>query len=265
MIRSLVYEAGAAKAAADEVSQRGAVIVRRVVPPSLVSRMRQDLVRAMEEDDRRFGDAHPFPGMVHALMLRGRSFIDLLDLNAVRELAHAALGHGALVHAFNSSSLPAGASNYAGRIHVDSPRVIRGYMTNLGLCFPLTDFSRANGAMEIWPGSFELPAAPDERAFLEERVVLDDLCAGDVVVFNSRCWHRSGVNSTSEARLAVTINVCRAFMRQQFDFPSMIPPDIRATLSEPLLQFLGYFVRMPVSFEEFLLPPDERPYRPGQE
>ncbi|HEX7719339.1 MAG TPA: hypothetical protein VF389_06005, partial [Woeseiaceae bacterium] len=82
---------------------------------------------------------------------------------------------------------------------------------------------------------------------------------------NSRCWHQSGVNTTDRWRHAVTLNICRPFMRQQFDFPRMLTEEQVADLDKDVKRFLGYHVRMPVSLEEFLAPPDERPYRPGQE
>jgi len=222
--------------AADEVRERGAALLRNILPLSLIDRLRHDLDRAAREDDARFGAKHPFPGMVHALMLRGDSFLELLDVSAVRTVAHALLGHGAIVHAFNSSSLPPHDTNYAGRIHVDSPRHIAGYTTNIGMAFPLDEFTARNGAMEIWPASFRMPSMPASEEFERHKVVLEGLRPGDAVCFNSRCWHQSGVNSTGRWRRAVTINVCRAYMRQQFDFPRMFPADVVARLSDELRQ-----------------------------
>ena len=169
------------------------------------------------------------------------------------------------MHAFNSSSLPPHDTNYAGRIHVDSPRHIAGYATNIGMAFPLDEFTVENGAMEIWPSSFRMSSMPPAADFEANKVVLAGLRPGDAVCFNSRCWHQSGVNTTGDWRRAVTINVCRAFMRQQFDYPRMLPAGVAATLSDDIRQFLGYHVRMPASMDEFLAPPDQRPYRPGQE
>ena len=54
-------------------------------------------------------------------------------------------------------------------------------------------------------------------------------------------------------------------MRQQFDYPRMLGEVTLSQLSPELQQFLGYHVRMPTSLAEFLLPPDVRPYRAGQE
>lgn len=257
--------ADAVSAVAAEVGENGAVVLRGIVPSDLVARMRGELTAAMDEDMARFGSSHPFPGMVHALMVRGASFLDLLSVDAVRAVSRAILGHGAIVHAFNSSSLPPRGTNYAGRIHVDSPRHVPGYATNLGLAFPLDAFTRENGAMEIWPQSFRSAAAPAIEEFDANKVVLAGLLPGDAVCFNSRCWHQSGVNTTADWRHAVTLNVCRAFMRQQFDFPRLIRAEVAEGLSEDVRQFLGYHVRMPASIEEFFAPADRRPYRPGQE
>jgi ectoine hydroxylase-related dioxygenase (phytanoyl-CoA dioxygenase family) len=265
-IASMELDGSAAiAAAAAEVNRNGAVLLRGIVPMPLVDRMRDELARAMEEDTSRFGPSHPFPGMVHALMIRGASFVDLLGVEAVRAVCRAILGHGAILHAYNSSSLPPHEKNYAGRIHVDSPRQIAGYITNVGLAFPLDEFTRENGAMEIWPESFQLRAAPSLEEFDGNKVVLEGLRPGDAVLSNARCWHQSGVNTTGLWRRAVTMNVCRAFMRQQFDFPRLIPPQIADGISEDVRQFLGYHVRMPASMEEFLAPADRRPYRAGQE
>jgi ectoine hydroxylase-related dioxygenase (phytanoyl-CoA dioxygenase family) len=265
-IRSIdMSAADAVHAAAEAVREQGAVVLRGIVPADLVSRMREELTRAMDEDTARFGEAHPFPGMVHALMVRGTSFLDLLSVDAVRAVSRAILGHGAIVHAFNSSSLPPHATNYAGRIHVDSPRHVPGYATNLGLAFPLDAFTTENGAMEIWPQSFRDAAMPGVEEFDANKVVLAGLLPGDAVCFNSRCWHQSGVNSTAAWRHAVTLNVCRAFMRQQFDFPRLLDDAVAEKLSDDVRQFLGFHVRMPASFDDFFAPADRRTYQPGQE
>jgi ectoine hydroxylase-related dioxygenase (phytanoyl-CoA dioxygenase family) len=256
---------GAVAEAAAEVRKNGAAVLRGIIRPDLAARMRDDLAHAMDEDLVRFGSSHPFPGMIHALMLRGASFLELLSQDAIRAISRAILGHGAIVHAFNSSSLPPSATNYAGRVHVDSPRHVPGYATNLGIALPLDAFTIENGAMEIWPQSFRLPDPPSDHEFDANKIVLTGLLPGDAICFNARSFHKSGINTTTAWRHAATLNICRAYMRQQFDFPRMIPADVSARLSEDVRQFLGYHVRMPVSLDEFLSPPDQRPYRPGQE
>lgn len=250
---------------ASQVQANGAVTLRRIVPAPLVLELRAALIAAMAKDAAAYGDAYPYPGMVHALMSRDRLFLNFLESPAILAISRAILGHGCIVNAFNSSSLLPQADNFSSRIHVDSPRLIPGYITNIGYIFALDAFSKSNGAMEIAPSLVGLASCPSEDQFNAAKVVLDHLMPGDAVCFNVRCWHRGGINRTASPRHAITLNVCRAFMRQQLDYPRMLGDSIISQLSHDLQQFLGYHVRMPTSMREFLLPPDLRPYRAGQE
>ena len=259
-----VLEAPACEQAAAAVKSRGAVILRGVASSDLTQRARQAIADCIEADLKRFGPRHPFPGMVHVLAARAPVFLEMLQLSAIRKALRMVLGHGCILHAYNSSSTPPSASNYARDIHVDCPRWIDGYITNVGCVLALDPFTEANGAMEIMLESFQTPAAPSEAMF-EELCVSALMEPGDALLFNARSWHRSGINRTNGWRHAVTFNVCRAYMRQQFDFPRLLESAGISITDVELRQFLGWHVRMPTSMEEFLLPPDQRLYRPGQE
>lgn len=254
-----------AAAIAAAVATEGAVIVRQAIPRRLTDVLRRELERCLEEDLRRYGPEYRFRGMVHALMTRGDVFLKLLATPAMRRVSQAVLGEGCIVHAFNSSSMPPEGENHSRGIHVDCPRLIPGYTTNIGWIFPLDLFTEENGAMEILPHSFTVAERPTETEFAREHASLAGLAPGDACCFNARCWHRGGKNRTGAWRHAVTVNITRSFIRQQFDYPRMIDPRVLATLDQDLQRFLGCHVRMPVSMAEFHLPADQRPYRPGQE
>ncbi len=262
---SVTREGFDAAAAGRFIETEGAVIVRRVLTPDSVAALRGALVKALAEDEERRGPGYLFKGMVHALMMRGLPFRDFLGNAPVHETMRSVLGKGCIIHAYNSSSMPPGMSNYSRTIHVDSPRLIPGYVTNLGITVALDTFTADNGAMEIAPSLRDSFSAPDEATFNAHHVVLDNLSPGDAIIFNTRCWHRGGVNKTDKWRHAISMNVCRSYMRQQFDFPRLIGESEWLRLPHEVQQFLGCHVRMPVSMEEFLLPSERRPYRPGQE
>jgi ectoine hydroxylase-related dioxygenase (phytanoyl-CoA dioxygenase family) len=249
----------------DAVRSEGAAVIGNLVSPRLTAALKQGLQNALAEDESRRGPSYVFRGMVHALMTRGNVFLELLELPAIRRVMQNLLGYGCTIHAYNSSSMPPAGTNFSRSIHVDCPRLIPGYITNVGLTIALDPFTSENGAMEIAADLRHLEAAPSEDVFSDHRTVLDFLQPGDAVIFNARCWHRGGINRTVEWRHAVTMNVARSFMKQQFDFPRMFSAETAATFSDDLKQFLGYFVRSPVSLDEFLLPADQRLYRPGQE
>jgi ectoine hydroxylase-related dioxygenase (phytanoyl-CoA dioxygenase family) len=246
------------------IESEGAVILRNLITKEDAAALKAALIQALDEDIAKYGESYLFKGMVHALMNRGQDFIKLVANPVIQNLFKPILGHGCIIHAYNSSSMPPGLTNYSRSIHVDCPRLIPGYITNMGLTIALDAFTADNGAMEIAPHLFNLPDAPDEDLFNAEKVVLDNLEIGDAILFNARCWHRGGVNNTDKWRHAVTMNICRSYMRQQFDYPALLQ-DKDSILSESAKQFLGYFVRIPKNMDEFLLPPDKRLYRPGQE
>ena len=247
------------------MKKEGAIILRGVITKDVANQLKQDLNNCIDEDIAKYGDNYIFKGMVHALMNRKQSFIDLIDDKKVLGIFRSILGKGAILHAYNSSSMPPALTNFSRSIHVDCPRLIPNYITNVGITIAVDAFTPHNGAMEIWQSSFTKPTAPTEEEFVKNKVDLDNLEMGDAILFNARCWHRGGINKTNDWRHAVTMNVCRAYMRQQFDFSELMGEESVAKLSEDAKQFIGYNVRMPHSMEEFLAPADKRKYKSGQE
>ncbi|GAC1547421.1 MAG: hypothetical protein NVS2B17_31630 [Candidatus Velthaea sp.] len=250
--------------ACDEIADRGFTIVRNVVDSVEISSLTADLERAIAED---LGLAAVRPGqtsyMVLNLMFRGRSFVRLLENTKLHACFDRLLGPTSILYAYTSSSMPPGGTNYSRRIHVDCPRFIDDYVSNVGVTLALNDFNEENGATRILAGSQRLPEQPDESRFESEAEHVYPR-AGDAIVFNARTWHRGGINRSPAIRHSVTMNVCRSYMRQQFDFPRMVGPDVTDTLGPAGLRFLGFDVRMPVSLDEYYLPADKRPYKPNQ-
>lgn len=248
----------------DAIDSQGACVLSSVVSDDLRLRLREELVAALEQDRLTYGSDYRFYGMVHALMIRGPAFLALIEHEQLMRVFEAILGHGCIVHAYNSSSMPPGGTNFSRDIHVDCPRFIPGYLTNLGFTLALDPFTDKNGSMEIAPDSFLQEKKPSEAQFDSQKIKVE-MPAGDAILFNARCWHRGGLNQSDQWRHAVTINMCRAYMRQQFDYPKMMADSGITDVSQNASKMLGYHVRMPMNMHEFLLPPDERPYRPGQE
>ena len=73
--------------------------------------------------------------------LHGGAFLDLFDDERLMAPFNAVLGDESIVYAYTSSSMPPGGGNYSVRIHTDCPRIIPGYVTNMGATILLDDFS----------------------------------------------------------------------------------------------------------------------------
>lgn len=247
------------------IENEGAVILRNLISNQDALELRNDLEICLDEDNQKYGESYVFKGMVHALMNRKQSFIDLIADQRIQDIFKVILGQGAIIHAYNSSSMPPNETNFSRSIHVDCPRIIPNYITNLGLTIALDPFTSTNGAMQIWTKSFNMQFAPSEQDFNANKIDLDNLEIGDAILFNARCWHRGGLNVTNQWRHAVTLNVCRAYMRQQFDYPELLGEEKIKLLPENVKQFIGYYVRAPYNMSEFLAPAEKRKYKPGQE
>jgi ectoine hydroxylase-related dioxygenase (phytanoyl-CoA dioxygenase family) len=246
------------------VLTKGFAVVPGAVDPAVATELRESLAsmvaaqRAAANERTQVDDY-----MVHNPMMCDSRFFDLLENATIVDSLDTFLGPTSILYAYTSSSMPAGGSNYSRRVHVDSPRVIPGYMTNLGIIVALDDFSDDNGATFFLPGSFERLEPPSEEEFFAhaERV---HPRRGDLVVFNARTWHYGGLNSTDEDRHAVTLNACRAYMRQRFDYPRLVGDELAKSMSPTLRRILGFDVRVPTSLEEYYLPEDQRLYKANQ-
>lgn len=248
---------------ADEVRSRGFARLPNVISSEQVVHFTTLLERCIQEDLMRYGDDSPDRWMVLNLMARHIDFALLMENQLLQGQLAELLGDTCIVYAYTSSSMPPNDGNYSCRIHVDCPRMIPGYITNVGVMLALTDYTDENGATWYLPGSFERPDTPTRDEFLATAECVYPR-AGDAIIFNARTFHMGGQNRTGEPRHALTMNVCRSYMRQRFDYPRLVPQDIVDRLSDVGKRFLGFNVRMPASLEEYYVPEERRLYKANQ-
>lgn len=248
---------------ATTIRQKGFVVVEDCFAAGKVQEFKTALtklirMRAAESSDPRSIDNY----MVHNPMIEDPLFFEVLENESLLEAIDQMLGDTGILYAFTTSSMPANGTNYSHRVHVDCPRVIPNYITNLGIIVALDDFTSENGATYFLPNSFEQTEQPSLQDFmaLAERVFPK---AGDIVVFNARTWHLGGRNETDVDRHALTLNCCRSYMRQRFDYARMCD-NAKISLTPTLRRLMGYQVRMPQSLEEYYVPQDRRLYWPNQ-
>ena len=243
------------------VATDGYVILPDVLDPSFIARAKRELGQAIAADTGRYGPrAERDYGMVMLCALHGGSFLDLFDNDRLMAPFNAVLGDECIVYAYTSSSMPPGGGNYSVRIHTDCPRLIPGYVTNMGATILLDDFTEENGATWFLPRSQERADAPSEDEFYSraQRVIAR---AGSVFFFNARVWHAGGQNKTPHWRHGLTINACRPYMKQRIDIPRAMAGIDLTGVSDQVKQKLGFFSQPPASLEEYYFPPERRSYR----
>ena len=244
---------------------RGYAVIHDFLDQHEVERIKLGLVRAIdtyqsrEVSERSVLDKYN----IHDLLVRDSDYVQLLD-DARLDLELAKLlGDYWIMYAFTTSSLPPQGSNYARRLHVDSPRWVENYPFNMGVMWALDPFTMDNGAPEFLPGSHHSAEAPTEEHFAEYH---ETLCCpqGTLVIFDARVYHRAGINTTDRWRHALTMNACRSFMKQRIDWPRFLPPSRVAELTPRLRRVLGYDTRVPTNLDEMFLPEDQRLYKANQ-
>lgn len=239
----------------------GYIVVRGALDDEYISLAKTELKNAILHEVEYHGTTnYKDYGMVLNCALYGKVFWDIFDRNNLIDPINQILGEGCIVYAFTSSSMPPNQVNYSGRIHVDCPRIIPGYITNLGVTVMLDDFTIENGATHFLPGSHSMHSQPDDSFFEQNSQRLIGK-AGDAWIFNARVWHKGGVNKTNEWRHALTINLCRPWMKQRIDIPRSLKDQDLSEMSEKARQKLGFLAQVPENYEEYYAPTERRKYQ----
>jgi ectoine hydroxylase-related dioxygenase (phytanoyl-CoA dioxygenase family) len=246
---------------AKQIRTQGYIIVPDVLSPEFVNRAKIALDQAIKDEIayHKTMNYNDF-GMVLLCSLYDRIFVELFDNPKLTGVFNAVLGEGSIVYAYTSSSMPPNKTNYSRRIHVDSPRIIPNYITNMGATILLDDFTEENGATYFLPYSQERATAPSEEEFYNKgkRLIAK---AGTVWFFNARVWHAGGDNHTDKWRHALTINMCRPWMKQRIDIPRAMSHMDMSWASEVAKQKLGFLAQVPANYEEYYAPPELRKYK----
>jgi ectoine hydroxylase-related dioxygenase (phytanoyl-CoA dioxygenase family) len=101
----------------------------------------------------------------------------------------------------------------------------------------LTDFTAANGATRVVPGS---QTWPWEKKATPDQVVQAEMSAGSVLLYSGTVLHSGGKNQSDVSRLGLNITYCLAWLRQEENQYLSCPPRIARTLEPELQELLGY-------------------------
>jgi ectoine hydroxylase-related dioxygenase (phytanoyl-CoA dioxygenase family) len=107
----------------------------------------------------------------------------------------------------------------------------------LNTIWAMTDFSEANGATQVVPGS---PAWAEGRRAEPHEVGYAEMKAGSVLIYSGSVIHAGGENRTEDHRVGINITYCLGWLRQEENQYLSCPPAIARTLNPKLQALLGY-------------------------
>ena len=246
------------------VKDHGCFVCTDVLDADYLARARPALERAIEKEVAYHGTSEFTDfGMVLVCALYGETFWEPFENPRLMGPLEAVLGEGCIVYAYTSSLMPPKRTNYSRRIHRDVPTTrMGGVLTNVGATILLDDFTLENGASYFLEDSHTRTEQPAEKEFYEKsfRLVAP---AGSVLFVDPLVWHAGGDNTTDAWRHALTISMCRPWMKQRLDLPRLLESaglDLQ-TMSPRVRQKLGFDAQVPASYDEYYAPPAKRKFK----
>ena len=114
------------------------------------------------------------------------------------------------------------------------------YLVNV--MWPLSEFTRDNGATVIWPGSHRRqsePSLPDDDAIVAE------MRPGSVLLFLGSTLHGGGGNQTQAARRGMIVSYCLGWLKPFENQWLVYPPEIARHFDPDLAALVGYAQHRP--------------------
>jgi len=111
------------------------------------------------------------------------------------------------------------------------------YHVQCNTIWALTDFTEANGATRLMPGSQDLP---NSFGHTVEETVPAEMSKGSCLLYTGKVYHGGGANRSDTTRMGLNITYAVAWLRQEENQYLSVPPDIASELPDDLLRLMGY-------------------------
>lgn len=236
---------------AAEIRDQGFTVIRDFLDAERLAEYR----RALKPFENTHHGRNDFEGFkterIYTLVARGKVFEEIAADPRLMALISRFLQPNFLLSASHSISLNPGETPQ--NIHSDDgfyrqprPRPPIG----ISVIGAIDDFTRANGATELIPGSHQWgeprsAGRPNDMAEIEAMLVPMEMLAGSVLVFAGTLLHRGGANVTDKPRHAFTNQYCEPWARPQENFWLSVPKEIVRGMSPVVRSLLGYEIAPP--------------------
>ena len=225
-----------------DIAEQGYTVVENAIEEDLIEALNEALLRLEREHHIQPG-RNLFEGhhtiRIYNLLARDPVFQKVPMHGSILPIVEGVLNKGCLVSSLSSISIDPGEE--AQPMHADDtliglPRPHPAVVCNS--MWALTDFTEANGATRLVPGSHKYDHKPDYGS--HPNSVAAEMSKGSVLVWNGSLWHGGGANRSSQRRVGIAMNYCAGFIRQQENQQLGIPLELVKQF-EPRLQELAGF------------------------
>jgi len=237
-------EAKAVQAHRARIDERGYTIIEAAFSTEFADALTADLDRLERDLGIRPG-ANSFEGAktlrVYNLLAYGELYERIPVHENVLPVVESVLDAGCLVSSLSSIGIDPG--EIAQPVHADDQLIPLAKPHAALVCnsmWALTDFTEANGATRIVPGSHLADHSPDYLADID--TVAAEMPKGSVMVYHGSLWHGGGANRTGKRRVGIAMNYCAGYIRQQENQQLGLPVERVRGFSPRLQELVGYGV-----------------------
>jgi ectoine hydroxylase-related dioxygenase (phytanoyl-CoA dioxygenase family) len=224
------------------IAERGYTVVEDAIEADLADELVEDLTRL----ERELG-ATPAPNSfegtrtvrIYNLLARGPLYQRVPVHPSVLPVVEGVLDDGCLVSSLSSIAIDPGET--AQPIHADDqlmPIPKPHVPTVCNSMWALTDFTEANGATRLVPGTHLAAESPEYGATFD--TIPAEMPKGSVLIWHGSLWHGGGANGTDERRMGLAMNYCAGWVRQQENQQLGIPLPTARSFPARLRRLCGF-------------------------
>jgi ectoine hydroxylase-related dioxygenase (phytanoyl-CoA dioxygenase family) len=218
----------------------GYAIVEGALSPAEAAAKKADLQRVLASTPAGRNDFEGFSTQrIYALLAKTRAFDGPATQPLVLGVLERVLGNCQLSA---PQGIQIGPGETAQNLHRDDsvyPLAMPHPELVLNTMWALDDFTEANGATHVVPGSHKWIERLPDGSTATVRAVMP---AGSLMFFLGSVFHGGGANTTDRPRLGVIIEYVVGWLRQQENQVLAVPPEIVRELPVRLQQLIGYDV-----------------------
>ncbi len=226
------------------IERDGFALVERLIDADRAAAIRSELTSVLEKTPEGRNDFEGFSTRrIYALFAKTRAFDDLATHPLLLGVLDRVLGESYQLSA--PVGIEIGPGEKAQVLHTDDsiypiPRPHQELVLNT--MWALDDFTEANGATRIVPGSHKWT---DKRPDNNTETEMAEMPAGSVLFFAGSVFHGGGANETDKPRFGTILEYVVGWLRPQENHVIAVPPSVVKELPERLQELLGYNIHPP--------------------
>jgi len=231
------------KSIAEALERDGCVVLDNVLDRSEIDQVARDMAPYMEAAPKGKDEFDGFETRrAGTLIARSAKAREIIMNPRILDVTAKLLSHAAAYQLHLTESVWLGPGSAAQEIHKDQEDFEgfcfpKDYDTVVAAMWALTDFTEANGATRVVPGSHKLEG---DRKFSLEESEPAEMKAGSVLLFTGQIYHGAGANVTDTIRESLVIMYTVGWLRQEENQYLCVPMEILRKLPEDLLRLMGY-------------------------